>query len=113
MNRTATKTTTIDWYQLDCLISGDLRKLENHFGRGLDSRFPISPDAQHRIVDGKVQIQKWLAALQHLRNDAARKATPELVQEWMQLRRQMVMRGPFGIRFSLVPHRTRHYELDH
>lgn len=113
MNRTATKTTTIDWYKLDCLISGDLRKLENHFERGLDSRFPISPEAQHRVATGKMQIQKWLAALQHLRNDAARNTTPELVQEWMQLRQQMVMKGPFGIRLSLVPHRTRHYELDH
>ena len=113
MNRTAPPTTTIDWYQLDCLISRDIRKLEEHSRRGLDSRFPISPDARHRVVTGKVQIQKWLAALQHLRNDAARNTTPELIQEWMQLRQQMVMKGPFGIRFSLVPHRTRHYELDH
>ncbi len=105
--------TTIDWYQLDCFISGDLRRLENHFERGLDSRFPISPDAQHRVATGKMQIQKWLAALQRLRNDAARNATPELVQEWVKLRQQMVLRGLFGIRFSLVRHRTRHYELDY
>ncbi|OZD67618.1 hypothetical protein CH268_00855 [Rhodococcus sp. 06-1460-1B] len=113
MNRSGPTTTTIDWYQLDCLICRDLRKLQDHLQRGLDSRFPISPDAQHRIVDGKVQIQKWLTALQHLRNDAAQNTTPELIQEWMQLRQQMVMRGPFGIRSSLVQHRRRHYELDH
>jgi hypothetical protein len=113
MNRTEPTTTTIDWYQLDCLIYRDLRKLHTHLERGLDSRFPISPETQHRIVDGKIQIQKWLAALQHLRNDAARNTTPELIQEWMQLRQQMVMKGPFGIRLSLVPHRRRHYELHH
>jgi uncharacterized heparinase superfamily protein len=113
MNRTGPTTTTIDWYQLDCLIMGDLRKLQDHLERGLDSRFPISPDAQHRVVDVKIRIQKWLADLQHLRNDAARNTTSELIQEWMQLRQQMVMKGPLGIRFSLVPHRARHYELHH
>ena len=112
MNRSA-PSTAIDWYRLDCLISGDLRKLGTHLERGLDSRFPISPDAQHRVVEGKIQIQKWLAALQHLRNEAARNTTPELVQEWMQLRQQMVLKGPLGIRRSLVSHRTRQYELEY
>jgi hypothetical protein len=113
MNRTRPTTTTIRPTQLDDLIHRDLLTLESHLQQGLDSRFPIPPRTLERVVRGKMEIQEWRNALHRLRIEALRNTTPEHVQQWMQPRQQMVLTGPFGIRLSLVPHRTRHYELDH
>lgn len=103
--------TTIDWYRLDCHIQRDIHELGTHLYRGLDTKY--LPRGLERVTKRKIEIQRWMNALNDLRNEAARNSTPELVQEWMQLRQQMVMRGPLGIRRSLVSHRTRHYELEY
>lgn len=103
--------TVIDWYQLDCRIHRDLHELGTHLYRGLDTKY--LPRALERVTEGKIEIQRWMNALNDLRNEAARNTTPELVEEWMQLRQQMVLRGLFGVRRSLVSHRTRQYELDY
>lgn len=113
MIRTAPSTTTIDPPQLLELIHWDLRRLENHLLQGTHSTFPITRRGQEDTATAKAAIREWRDALHHLSIKAAREITPELVQEWMQLRQQMVMKGPLGLRRSLIPHRTRHYELDY
>jgi len=99
--------------QLADLIDRDRRLLDNYLIQGTHSILPISRRELDPAGTRNKHVREWRDALYDLSLTALRESTPELLRRWVHLRKQIVVRGPLGIRWSPIPHRNRRYELDH